>query len=102
NFSENSWSSDTKTTMPDGSVVNGNAQTQAWNPVALAMLQKNDVISTRLLGNAYIEAAITGDLKYKILFGYDYYNMRQDKFRPSTFPASNTAGNPETEATATS
>ncbi|MBS1749159.1 MAG: TonB-dependent receptor [Bacteroidetes bacterium] len=102
NFSENSWSSDTKTIMPDGSVVNGNAQTQAWNPVALAMLQKNDVISTRLLGNVYVEAAITGDLKYKILFGYDYYNMRQDKFRPSTFPASNTAGNPETEATATS
>lgn len=102
NFSENSWSSDTKTTMPDGSVVNGNAQTQAWNPVALAMLQKNDVVSTRLLGNVYIEASIINDLKYKILFGYDYYDMRQDKFRPSTFPASNTAGNPETDATATS
>lgn len=35
NFSENSWSSDTKTTLPGGAVVNGNAQTQAWNPVAL-------------------------------------------------------------------
>mgnify|MGYP003460540523 FL=1 len=102
NFSQNSWSSDSKTIMPDASVVNGNAQTQAWNPVALAMLQKNDVISTRLLGNAYIEAAFTKDLKYKVLFAYDLYNTRQDKFRPSTFPASNTAGNPETDATATS
>lgn len=102
NFSQNSWSSDTRTTLPDGFVQNGNAQTQAWNPVALAMLQKNDVLSTRLLGNAFVEAAITDDIKYKALFAYDLYSMRQDKFRPSTFPASNTAGNPETEATATS
>ena len=102
NFSQNSWSSDTKTSMPDGSTVNGNAQTQAWNPVALAMLQKNDVLATRLLGNAFIEVALTSDLKYKVLFAYDLYSMRQDRFRPSTFPASNTAGNPETEATATS
>ncbi|MFT3949585.1 MAG: TonB-dependent receptor [Agriterribacter sp.] len=102
NFSENSWSSDTKTLMPGGSTVTGNAQTQAWNPVALAMLQKNDVVSTRLLGNAFVEAEIIRNLKYKALFAYDLFSSRQDKFRPSTFPASNTAGNPETDATATS
>lgn len=102
NFSQNSWSSDTRTQLPGGTVVTGNAQTQAWNPVALAMLQKNDVITTRLLGNAFVEAEIIQDLKYKALFAYDLYSSRQDKFRPSTFPASNTAGNPETDATATS
>ena len=101
-FAENSWNGDAKTTLPNGTIVSGNNQTQAWNPVALAMLQKNNVVSARLIGNFYTEAAILPELKYKIMFGYDVFNYRQDKFRPSTFPLSNTTGNPESVATGSS
>jgi len=97
-FAENSWSGNTNTTLANGSVVSGNAQTQAWNPVALAMLQKDNVFSSRMIGNFFAEAALLKDLKYKISFGYDLYNSREDKFRPSTIPLSNTAGNPEAVA----
>jgi TonB-linked SusC/RagA family outer membrane protein len=101
-FAQNSWNGDAKTTLPNGSVVAGNNQTQAWNPVALANDQKFDVNSSRILGNVFAEAAFTKDLKYRITFGYDLYNYRTDKFRPSTIPLSNTAGNPEANATGSS
>ncbi len=101
-FAQNSWNGDARTTLPNGTVISGNNQTQAWNPVALAMLQKFNVNSTRLLGNIFAEAAFTKDLTYRITFGYDLFNYRTDKFRPSTIPLSNTAGNPEANATGSS
>ena len=101
-FAENSWNGDAKTTLPGGTVISGNNQTQAWNPVALAKEQKFNVNSSRLLGNFFAEAAFTKDLRYRITFGYDLLNHRSDKFRPSTIPLSNTAGNPEANATGSS
>ncbi|MBE7168963.1 MAG: TonB-dependent receptor [Williamsia sp.] len=101
-FAENSWNGDAKTTLANGTVVSGNNQTQAWNPVALAMMQKFTVNSLRMLGNVFAEAALTKELKYRITFGYDLFNYRTDKFRPSTIPLSNTAGNPESVATGSS
>ncbi|HVG14199.1 MAG TPA: SusC/RagA family TonB-linked outer membrane protein, partial [Chitinophagaceae bacterium] len=101
-FAQNSWNGDAKTTLPNGTVVSGNNQTQAWNPVALARMQKFNVNSTRILGNIFAEAAFTKDLKYRITFGYDFFNYRTDKFRPSNIPLANTAGNPEANATGSS
>ncbi len=101
-FAENSWNGDAKTTLPNGTVVAGNNQTQAWNPVALAMMQKFNVNSSRILGNVFAEAAFTKDLKYRVTFGYDMFNYRTDKFRPSNIPLSNTAGNPDAVATGSS
>lgn len=72
-FAQNSWSGDTQTELPDGKTKGGNNQTQVWNPVALAMLQKDETRATRVFGNVYAE----------------------DTFRPSTIPLSNRAGNPE-------
>ncbi|MEO6916189.1 MAG: TonB-dependent receptor [Chitinophagaceae bacterium] len=102
NFAENSWNGDAKTTLANGTVISGNNQTQAWNPVALAMMQKFNVNSIRLLGNVFAEAAFTKDLKYRVTFGYDLFNSRSDKFRPSNIPLANTAGNPESVASGTS
>lgn len=101
-FAQNSWNGDAKTTLPNNSVVSGNNQTQAWNPVALAMLQQNNVSANRMIGNLFTEAAILPDLKYKVTFGYDLYNFRQNRFRPSTIPVSNTAGNRESDASGSS
>lgn len=101
-FAQNSWNGDARTTLPNGAVVAGNNQTQAWNPVALAMMQKFDVNSSRILGNFFAEAAFTKDLKYRVTFGYDMFNSRTDKFRPSNIPLSNTAGNPDAVATGSS
>ncbi|RYY20518.1 MAG: SusC/RagA family TonB-linked outer membrane protein, partial [Chitinophagaceae bacterium] len=101
-YGQNSWNGDAKTTLPNSTVVAGNNQTQAWNPVALAREQKFNVNSSRILGSIFAEAAFTPDLKYKITFGYDLYNYRTDKFRPSTIPLANTAGNPESNATGSS
>lgn len=102
NFSQNSWSANTETVMPDGSVRRGNSQTQAWNPVALAMLQKDEIKATRLFGNLYGQANILPSLNYRANFGFDIYTDSRDKFRPSTLPLSNTMNNPESEAEAKS
>lgn len=48
-FAQNSWSADTETIMDDGSIKRGNSQTQVWNPVALAMLQKDEKKASRIL-----------------------------------------------------
>ncbi|TDH24602.1 TonB-dependent receptor [Segetibacter sp. 3557_3] len=101
-FAQNSWNGDSRTTLPNGTVISGNNQTQAWNPVALAMMQKFNVNALRMLGNVFAEAAFTKDLKYRATFGFDLFNVRTDKFRPSTIPLANTAGNPETNATGSS
>lgn len=101
-FAENSWSGNTVTTLPSGAKVSGNAATQAWNPVALAMLQKDEMNTARIVSNLFTEVALLKDLKYKISVGFDLLNSREDKFRPSTLPQSNTAGNPESVATGSS
>ncbi len=101
-FAQNSWSSDTRTTLPNGSVTSGNGQTQAWNPVALAMLNKNNQDELKLIANAFVEAAIYRGIKYRMNFGVDLGSQRNDEFSPSTIPLSNTAGNPESEATGNS
>ncbi|MEG0462536.1 TonB-dependent receptor [Bacteroides sp.] len=102
NFAQNAWSPDTETIMPDGSVRIGNSQTQVWNPVALALLQKDQTKVSRMFGNIYGEVALLPSLKYRANFGMDIYNNSQDTFRPSTLPISNTAGNPESVPEATS
>lgn len=101
-FAQNSWNGDARTTLPNGNIVSGNNQTQAWNPVALAMMQENNVSASRMIGNFFIEAAILSDLRYKVTFGYDLNNFRQNRFRPSTIPVSNTAGNREADASGSS
>lgn len=102
NFTQNAWSPDTKTVLPDGTVRSGNSQTQVWNPVALAMLQKDETKASRIFGNVYAEVAFLPNLKYRANFGIDIYNDSRDRFRPSTLPIANTAGNPESDAEARS
>lgn len=101
-FAQNSWSADTETIMDDGSIKRGNSQTQVWNPVALAMLQKDEKKASRIFGNIYSEVAFLSSLKYRANFGVDLYNDSEDTFRPSTIPLSNTKGNPESIPEATS
>lgn len=101
-FAQNSWSADTETIMDDGSIKRGNSQTQVWNPVALAMLQKDEKKASRILGNIYGEVAFLPSLKYRANFGVDLYNDSEDTFRPSIIPLSNTKGNPESIPEATS
>ena len=101
-FAQNSWSPGQVTTLPNGSNISGNGETQAWNPVALAMLQKDDVGSNRLIGNAFLEASILKNLKYKVQLGIDLVNSSEDTFRPSVIPLSNTAGNPPSDASGSS
>jgi TonB-linked SusC/RagA family outer membrane protein len=101
-FAQNAWSPGQSTTLPNGLVITGNGETQAWNPVALAMLQKDDFGANRLTGNAFIEAEIIKDLKYKVQLGIDMVNSTEDTFRPSVIPLSNTAGNPASDAQASS
>lgn len=98
NFSQNDWSASAKTEMPDGSTKTGNSQTYALNPVALAMLQKDETKATRIFGNVYAEVAILKNLNYRANFGIDLYSDSRDRFRPSTLPIANTAGNPESVA----
>lgn len=102
NFSQNSWSANSETIMPDGSVKFGNSQTQAWNPVALAMLQKDETKTTRLFGNVYGQVNFLPFLNYRTNLGFDIYTDSRDRFRPSTLPLSNTKDNPESEAEAKS
>ena len=101
-FSQNAWSPNTQTVLENGSIKKGNSQTQVWNPVALAMLQKDETKASRVFGNIYGEVAFMPELKYRANFGVDIYSSSQDTFRPSTIPISNTEGNPESvpEATA--
>mgnify|MGYP000168828282 FL=1 len=101
-FAQNSWSADTETIMDDGSIKRGNSQTQVWNSVALAMLQKDEKKASRIFGNIYGEVAFLPSLKYRANFGVDLYNDSEDTFRPSTIPLSNTKGNPESIPEATS
>lgn len=101
NFAQNAWSPDTQTEV-NGSIKKGNSQTQVWNPVALAVLQEDKTKATRLFGNIFGEVSLIEDLKYKINFGMDIYHDSRSRFRPSTIPVSNTAGNPESEAEAKS
>ncbi|MEQ1552777.1 MAG: TonB-dependent receptor [Ferruginibacter sp.] len=102
NFAQNAWSGATNTILPSTVVVSGNAQTNAWNPVALAKLQKDDVSSNRMTGNIFTEAAITKTLKYKLNVGFDIFNSSENTFRPSTIPLANTAANTESVASGSS
>lgn len=102
NFTQNAWSPNTQTVLPDGTVRKGNSQTQVWNPVALAMLQKDETKASRIFGNIYGEVAFLPNLKYRANFGVDLYSDSRDRFRPSTLPVSNTEGNPESDAEAKS
>lgn len=96
-FAQNNWSADAKTLMPDGSYKIGNSQTQVWNPVALAMLQKDETRTSRFFGNVYGEVTLAPALNYRASFGVDIYNNARNTFRPSTIPISNTSGNPESD-----
>lgn len=100
-FAQNAWSPNTQTTLENGTVKKGNSQTQVWNPVALALLQKDETKASRIFGNVYGEVAFIPELKYRANFGVDIYSNSQDTFRPSTIPVSNTEGNPESDPEAT-
>lgn len=100
-FAQNAWSPNTQTTLENGTVKKGNSQTQVWNPVALALLQKDETKASRIFGNVYGEVAFIPELKYRANFGVDIYSSSQDTFRPSTIPVSNTEGNPESDPEAT-
>jgi len=103
NFGQNSWSTSTNTVVPGvEKPIGGNGETQAWNPVALAMLQKDNVGSNRLTGSTFVEAAIFKDLKYKIQLGIDLFNSSEDTFSPSTIPKSNSAVNEPSDASGSS
>ena len=99
-FAQNAWSGNTVTTLPDGTTVAGNSQTNCWNPVALAMLVKDEATHLRVMSNFYVEAAITKGIKYKVSFGTDLSNNTEDYYRPSSIPLINTAGNPNSVASA--
>lgn len=101
NFAQNQWSPST-VTMVNGVERIGNDQTQVWNPVALALLTSNQSKANRLLGKTYVEAEFLKGLSYKMDFGFDLSSDSRATFRPSIIPLSNTAGNPESEAEATS
>lgn len=101
NFDQNAWSPNTITTV-NGVERRGNSQTQVWNPVALALLPTDIRKATRIFGNVFGEAQFLPSLSYKINFGVDFSSDARQTFRPSTIPVSNTAGNPESEAEATS
>lgn len=101
NFAQNEWSAST-VTMVNGVERIGNDQTQVWNPVALALLTSDETKGNRLLGKVYAEAEFIKGLTYKVDAGFDLYSDVRSTFRPSTIPLSNTRGNPESEAEATS
>ena len=73
-FSQNAWSPNTQTVLENGSIKKGNSQTQVWNPVALAMLQKDETKASRVFGNIYGEVAFMPELKYRANFGVDIYS----------------------------
>lgn len=100
NFSQNSWSANAETVMPDGSIKIGNSQTQAWNPVALAVLQQDKRKAARIFGNTYAQVDFLQDFNYHVNLGFDIYNSSRDRFRPSTLPLANTRNNPESVAEA--
>ena len=79
-FAQNSWNGDAKTTLPNGTVVAGNNQTQAWNPVALAQLQKFDVNSSRILGNVFAEVRPVKDIRLRTSLGVDFNMLEQQAY----------------------
>ncbi|GIZ14365.1 SusC/RagA family TonB-linked outer membrane protein [Capnocytophaga catalasegens] len=100
-FAQNEWS-DSTVTMVNGVARKGNAQTQVWNPVVLALFTSDETKGNRLLGKAYAEVEFLKGLTYKLDVGFDLSSGARSTFRPSTIPLSNTAGNPESEAEVTS
>ena len=101
NFDQNAWSPNNETIV-NGTSRFGNSQTQVWNPVALALLPTDIKKATRIFGNVFGEVNFISDLSYRINFGVDFSSDARQTFRPSTIPVSNTKGNPESVAEATS
>lgn len=98
-FAQNNWSSGATTAYTDldgqQKTARGNGQTQYWNPVALAMLQKNSAISKRLLGTVYAAVDIFKNITGRSSFGVDYGDTRVQEFISSTIPLSANATNDE-------
>lgn len=53
------------------------------NPVAIASKIKGGTTAIRTLGNIFAEYEIIKDLKFKTLFGVDYFDARSNFFSPS-------------------
>ncbi len=54
------------------------------NPVATADEQVRKILSTRLLGDVFGEWEVIPDLKAKVSFGVDLFDIKNDMFTPST------------------
>ena len=53
------------------------------NPVALALLTKNEVLHNNILGNLFVEYEILKDLKLKSSFSANYNNYTGEFYRPA-------------------
>jgi len=62
------------------------SQSNSANPVALAMLKKDETFEKKLLTNVFAEYEIVKDLKYKASFGTNISDFNRSTFRPSTLP----------------
>lgn len=62
------------------------SQSNGANPVALAMLKKDETFERKLLTNVFAEYEIVKDLKYKVSFGANISDFNRSTFRPSTLP----------------
>lgn len=50
------------------------------NPMGLVLGNKHNYINNRFLGNVYIEAKITNDLRARTMFGYEYYSNQANSY----------------------
>jgi TonB-linked SusC/RagA family outer membrane protein len=51
-----------------------------YNPIAVLNLQRNDNMSTRILGNAYLEVEPVKGLKLRTQYGVDYLSNFEDQY----------------------
>ncbi len=66
------------------------SQSNAANPVALAMLKKDKTYEMKLLGNVFAEYEMWKDIKFKTSFGANISNFDRSTYRPSTLPSPTT------------
>ncbi len=63
------------------------SQSNGVNPVALAMLKKDQTFEQKLLGNLFAEYELMKGLRYRVSFGADISNFNRSMFAPSTLPS---------------
>lgn len=58
-------------------------QSRSENPVAMALLNKDERKNLQLIGGSFLEYEVIPGLKAKTFFGMDYSNFRRETFNPS-------------------